>query len=168
MGAGAVGTEMATVYSSFGAKVTLISASLEILPAVDRHAGSIVRRALQSRGVLIIVGVRVTAVQRQTDDNLCVELSNGRKIHGSELLLPAGRKGKHDELNLQSVRVQISGKWIPVDDALGFQTVDGNWLYAVGDVNERALLTHTSKYHGRIVANAIIARSEGAEDARTD
>ena len=54
-----------------------------------------------------------------------------------------------------------NGHSLPVDESLLVTGVPGNWLYAAGDVNGRALLTHTSKYHGKIGDNAIIAHAKG-------
>lgn len=51
------------------------------------------------------------------------------------------------------------GEYVEVDDHLQATGVDGGWLYAVGDVNGRSLLTHTGKYQARI-AGAHIAGVE--------
>lgn len=162
IGAGAVGTEMATAYASLGSKVSLISRSKEILPAVDVEAGKIVREALQSRGVDVRLGAQVVKVQRESDDRVAVELSTGEQIEGSEILLAAGRKGVHDRIGLHAVGAQANGSFVQVAEDLSVRTNDDEpWLYAAGDMNGRALLTHTSKYHGRIVSNAIKARKRG-------
>jgi len=53
------------------------------------------------------------------------------------------------------------GSWIEVDDTCRVPALDGDWLYAVGDANHRALLTHEGKYQARIAAAAIAARAAG-------
>ena len=45
------------------------------------------------------------------------------------------------------------------------EPVDGGWLYGVGDVNHRALLTHQGKYQARAAGDAIAARGEGRDRA---
>jgi dihydrolipoamide dehydrogenase len=45
---------------------------------------------------------------------------------------------------------------VPVDDALCATDVPGGWLYAIGDVNGRALLTHMGKYHARVAVDALL------------
>lgn len=50
-----------------------------------------------------------------------------------------------------------------MDETLCVTYVPGNWLYAAGDVNGRQTLTHGSKYHGRVVSNAIVARKNGKQ-----
>ena len=53
------------------------------------------------------------------------------------------------------------GSWLDVDDTCRVTEVDGGWLYAAGDVNHRALLTHQGKYQARIAGAAIGARAAG-------
>lgn len=56
--------------------------------------------------------------------------------------------------------------WLPVDDSC---RVDGStWLYAVGDVNHRALLTHQGKYQARIAGAAIAARAQNVPILESD
>lgn len=59
MGGGAVGAEMATAYLSFGAKITLVHSSPEILPAIDAPAGKLVREALEKSGAVVRVRTRI-------------------------------------------------------------------------------------------------------------
>lgn len=162
IGAGAVGTEMATAYATLGGKVSLISRSKEILPAVDVEAGRVVREALQAKGVDVKLGAEVVKVQRESADRVSVILSTGEQLQGSEVLIATGRKGVHDRVGLQTVGAQTKGNFIPVAEDLSVTTNDDEtWLYAAGDMNGRALLTHVSKYHGRIVSSAIKARKRG-------
>jgi pyruvate/2-oxoglutarate dehydrogenase complex dihydrolipoamide dehydrogenase (E3) component len=53
------------------------------------------------------------------------------------------------------------GAWLDVDDTCAVRGVDGDWLYAMGEVNHRALLTHQGKYQARIAGNAIVAVARG-------
>jgi pyruvate/2-oxoglutarate dehydrogenase complex dihydrolipoamide dehydrogenase (E3) component len=55
-----------------------------------------------------------------------------------------------------------------VDDTMRVPAVDGGWLYAAGDVNHRALLTHMGKYQGRICGDAIACRAGGKEPTVVD
>ena len=50
-----------------------------------------------------------------------------------------------------------------MDDQLRANAVEGDWLYAVGDVNARALLTHISKYQARVAARNVAGRSARAD-----
>jgi pyruvate/2-oxoglutarate dehydrogenase complex dihydrolipoamide dehydrogenase (E3) component len=165
LGGGAVGCEMATAYSGFGAKVTLVTRTAEILAQIDPEAGKLVREALASRGVTILLSTSIVSVQRSAPGKpVTVWLSSGERITGSEILVATGRRAITHNVGLESIGLEDlvkTGHPLPVDESLRVTAVTGNWLYAAGDVNGRALLTHTSKYHGRIAANSIIARAKG-------
>jgi pyruvate/2-oxoglutarate dehydrogenase complex dihydrolipoamide dehydrogenase (E3) component len=86
-----------------------------------------------------------------------VALGDGRRLTGDELLVAVGRRPTTDQLGLDSVGL-TPGRSVDVDDELRATGVEGGWLYAVGDVNGRALLTHMGKYQGRIAADVILGR----------
>lgn len=167
LGAGAVGTEMATVYASLGAQVSLVTRGAELLPRIDQEAGRLVREGLESQGVRIYVSTTVgSVVQEETEDCLTVQMSKGRTISRvTKILAATGRKAKTTGIGLENFGIETDGSPIPVSESLDVPTVPGAWLYALGDVNGRAPLSHSSKYHGRIAANAIIARSQPDEIA---
>src|SRR5438270_787683 len=50
------------------------------------------------------------------------------------------------------------GKFLDVDERIRVKGVDGEWLYAVGDVNGLALLTHMGKYQGRLCGDVILGK----------
>lgn len=165
LGAGAVGTEMATAYRSYGAKITLISSSAEVLPKLEPEAGKRVRESLVSRGVTILLSTKVKTVERTTE-GINVSLSTGGSISGSELLVAAGRRPRTSDIGLESVGLEgLKGAALPVDDAMTVKSVAGEWLYAIGDANGRAMTTHMGKYQARVAADNIIARIKGAEIA---
>ena len=168
MGGGAVGCEMATAYSRFGTKVTLISSSQEILPGFDPEAGMIVRESLESGGVTFNLGSRVVFVQRPAEKEVIVELSTGEHVRATELLVATGRKAKLEGLGLESVGVSANDRFLAVDESLCVKGTTEKWLYAAGDINGRALLTHTSKYHAAIAANEIIANSKDEGNKKGD
>ena len=159
IGAGAVGCEMATAYSSLGSKVTVVNPSAEILSNLDHKAGRIVRNALEARGVEFLLQTSITQVQRNEDTSIILSTSSGASITASELLIAAGRKACTQDSGLDAFALPIDGTPLRVDESLCVKLPAGttnNWLYAVGDINGRAPLTHMCKYQGRIAANAII------------
>lgn len=148
LGAGAVGCEMATVYRHYGSKVTLIG---RVLPSVDQEASQILQKSMERQGI-DIKPVKVTEVTRNT--SVEVHFADG-KITGSELLLAAGRRADLTSLGLESVGIDTNSRYLQVDENLCVKP----GLYAVGDINGRAPLTHMCKYHGAVAANAILASS---------
>ncbi|KAL4878939.1 hypothetical protein BJY04DRAFT_220768 [Aspergillus karnatakaensis] len=160
IGAGAVGTEMASAYASFGGKVTLLSSSKEILPRHEPQAGRIVRKALQEAQVSVRVSVRATRVQRNADDSVTVVLSDGSAVTGSTLLIATGRTPRIEGFGLEELGIPAR---FAVDGSLVVTAAGGAWLYAVGDVNGLSPTTHMGSYQARIAANAIIARAKSGE-----
>ncbi|MET9584866.1 NAD(P)/FAD-dependent oxidoreductase [Streptomyces sp. NPDC006539] len=163
VGGGVVGVEMATVYQALGAQVTMLIRGNGLLPKMEPFAGELVAEALTEAGADIRTGVAATSVNRTAPDGpVTVELDNGERIEADEILFATGRAPRTDDLGLETVALK-PGSWLPVDDSC---RVEGsNWLYAVGDVNHRALLTHQGKYQARIAGAAIAARAQGAPEA---
>ena len=165
MGGGVVGCEMATAYVSFGAKVTVINSSAEILSKLDHKAGEMVRKALEARGVDFLLQTRVTRVERKEDTSIVVTTSSGASIFASEILVAAGRKACTEGSGLDAFGIPVNGTPVQVDESLRVKLAAGknDWLYAVGDINGRSPLTHMCKYQGRIAANAIIRQAKGGK-----
>ncbi len=151
LGGSAVGVEMAQAYSSLSAKVALIEAEERLLPREEPFAGEELRDALLERGVEIHLGAKAKAVQRD-EDAVTVILDDGERLEAEEMLVAVGRRPLTDDLGLESVGLE-PGKSIAVDDTL--RVKDMPWLFAIGDVNGRSLLTHMGKYQARIVSTVI-------------
>ncbi|KAF1981414.1 dihydrolipoamide dehydrogenase LpdB [Aulographum hederae CBS 113979] len=162
LGAGVVGCEMVSAFASFGAKVTLVSSTAEILPRVDPEAGAIIRKRFEKQGVNVHLSTTVTRVQREEDGSLIAELAGKPEVKVSEILVAAGRKSRTNGIGLEQFGLAIDGSPINVDDSLCVPSDSSSWLYAVGDVNGRSPTTHGAKYHGRILAKVLLARKNGA------
>ncbi|MEV6329019.1 NAD(P)/FAD-dependent oxidoreductase [Streptomyces sp. NPDC051909] len=161
VGGGVVGTEMATAWQALGAHVTMLVRGDGLLPRMEPFAGEHVAAALTERGADIRTGVSVSAVVRDGSSGpVTVVLEGGDHVEGDEVLFATGRRPRTEDIGLETVGLE-PGSWLSVDDSL---RVDGHdWLYAVGDVNHRALLTHQGKYQARIAGAAIAARAKGAD-----
>jgi pyruvate/2-oxoglutarate dehydrogenase complex dihydrolipoamide dehydrogenase (E3) component len=158
LGGGVVGAEMATAYADFGTRVTLIARS-GLLGGQEPFAGDRVAAALRARGVDIRTGVEVTAARAEGSDRV-LELSDGSEVRAAEVLVAVGRVARTSDLGVESIGLE-PGAWLTTDDTL--RVVGHDWLYAVGDVNHRALLTHQGKYQARAAGDVIVARATGAD-----
>jgi pyruvate/2-oxoglutarate dehydrogenase complex dihydrolipoamide dehydrogenase (E3) component len=154
-----VGSEMATAYSDFGTHVTLIARS-GLLGGMEPFAGDRVATALRARGVDVRTGVEAVAARTEGTDKV-LELSDGSAVRAGEVLVAVGRTARTGDLGLETIGLE-PGAWLDVDDTMRVQGHD--WLYGVGDVNHRALLTHQGKYQARAAGDVIAARAKG-EDA---
>ena len=157
LGGGVVGVEMADAYASLGAAVTLVEPLDRLVSREEEFASEQLADALRAAGVDVRLGVKATSVQR--DGAVRAELDDGSTVEADEILVAAGRRPLSDDLGLDSVGLS-GGSVIDVDDQM--RAAGLPWLYAVGDVNGRALLTHVAKYQARVLADVIL----GDEDAR--
>lgn len=161
VGAGGVGLEMATAWQGLGSQVTLLARGSGLLPRMEPFVGEVIGRGLVKSGVDVRVGVSVRALRRQDDSHVVLDLDDGSDLRVSEVLFATGRAPLTDDIGLETVGLS-PGSWLEVDDTcLVRAAAEDGWLYAAGDVNHRALLTHQGKYQGRIAGAAIGARAAG-------
>jgi pyruvate/2-oxoglutarate dehydrogenase complex dihydrolipoamide dehydrogenase (E3) component len=157
LGGGPVGVELAQAWASLGTRVTLIEGEERLLPREEPFAGHQVAAALRERhGVDVRAGTRAEQASR-TNDSVAVELSDGDGVEAAELLVAVGRKPRTDGFGLDSVAIEPDERgYLETDDRM---RVGGReWLYAVGDVNGRALLTHMGKYQAWVAAENLLGR----------
>lgn len=155
LGGGVIAVEMATAFRALGAAVTVI-AKEGLLGTVEPFAAERVTAALRAQGVEILTHATTTRVER-TDGDVLLETDKGT-IAAAELLVATGRRPNTADLGLESIGLDPAER-LATDDTL---LVDGfDWLYAVGDVNGRALLTHQGKYQARAAGDVIAARAKG-------
>ena len=164
LGGGVVGVEMAQAYSSFGSQVTLIERGDRLIAREEPFASDDVEQSLREKGVDVMLGVSATSV-RSENGEVTVELDQGGPVHADELLVAIGRRLNSDEIGVDTVGLE-PGKPIEVDDSMRANGSD--WLYAIGDVNGRALLTHMGKYQARIAADVILGYPGGCVATNAD
>jgi dihydrolipoamide dehydrogenase len=156
VGGGVVAVEMATLFASLGSAVTVVARST-LLSSLEPFCGDLIARALGERGVRVHLHTGVTRVAR-CGERVDVTTTDGAVLTSDEVLIATGRQPRTGGLGLEAVGI-TPGIWLATDDSM---RVDGHdWLYAVGDVTGRALLTHQGKYQGRAAAAAIVARAGG-------
>lgn len=164
IGAGVVGTEMATAFTALGSAVTLIARN-GVLGTVEPYAAQYVVDSLTTSGTQVLVGANPVLVTRDADGIIHISLDDGRVVDADEILIATGRRPNTDDLGLEHVGI-AARSWLTVDDTLRVVDADGavvgdGWLYALGDVNGRALLTHQGKYQARAAGSVIVARALG-------
>jgi pyruvate/2-oxoglutarate dehydrogenase complex dihydrolipoamide dehydrogenase (E3) component len=160
LGGGVVGVEMAQAYASLGARVSVVEALPRLIAGEEELASEQVCEALQGLGAEVILGVKAVAVSRAQGEAgargpVTVELEDGRKLTGAELLVAVGRRPHTDALGLEAIGLQ-GGGYVEVGETM--QVAGHDWLYVVGDANGRVLLTHMGKYQARLVADHILGR----------
>ncbi|MFF3483180.1 dihydrolipoyl dehydrogenase family protein [Streptomyces sp. NPDC002701] len=164
VGGGVVGVEMATAWQALGSRVTLLVRGGGLLPRMEPFAGELIAEALTEAGADVRTGASVESVTRD-GTTVVVTTSTGDRIEADEILFATGRAPRTDDVGLETVGL-TPGSWLEVDDSC--RVTGSDWLYGVGDVNHRALLTHQGKYQARIAGAAIAARASGVPILETD
>ena len=167
LGGGVVACEMATAFKQLGTEeVTVIERGARLIPRCESFAGELLKAAFEQRGTRVLTDTTVRQVDRQNDGVARLALSSGQTLFADEILVAAGRQPRTEELGLETIGLK-RGSWMEVDDSMRVKGVTGGWLYAAGDVNHRALLTHMGKYQGRVCGDIVAARAKGNIDVST-
>ncbi|MDN5750909.1 MAG: NAD(P)/FAD-dependent oxidoreductase [Pseudonocardia sp.] len=160
LGGGVVGCELAQAFQRLGSRVTLVQDLPALLPSMEPFAGERVATALREEGVDLRLGVQLDSVAADGD---AITLRVGDEtVTVDELLVATGRKPNTADIGVETVGLE-AGTTLTVDDSGLVEGVDGQWLYAAGDVTGRAPLTHQGKYAARIVGASIAARAAGSQ-----
>jgi pyruvate/2-oxoglutarate dehydrogenase complex dihydrolipoamide dehydrogenase (E3) component len=162
LGGGVVGVELAQAWKRLGTREVTILESLDrLLPTHEPFVGEQVAKALDAEGIDIRVNAKATHIKLEDDQQpVQVWLEDGSMIEGDELLVAVGRTGRLD-IGLDSVGV-VADEFIEVDNSMRVVGATENWLFAIGDVNGRALLTHQGKYQARVCADVILGKQSKA------
>ena len=152
LGAGPVGVELAQAWATLGSQVTLLEGGHRVLPREEPFASAAVQDGLVAHGVDVCCNSEITRVARE-DGRVRVDLASGEAKEGDELLVAVGRRPRTEGIGVESVGLQ-GGRPVRVDAHL--RDPERPWLYAIGDCNGRALLTHEGKYQARIAADHIL------------
>jgi dihydrolipoamide dehydrogenase len=161
LGGGGVACEMAAAWRRLGTEsVPVLQRGDRLLPGHEPFAGDAVRVAIERRGGRVVLGANTTRVERRADGRVALTLESGDVVEADQLLVAAGREPNTHDVGLASVGLE-PGSWLDVDASMRVRAVQDGWLYAAGDVNHRALLTHIGKYQARVCGDVIAARAAG-------
>ena len=157
LGGGPVGSELAQAWATLGTEVTLIEGEQRLLPREEPFAGEQVANSLRdSYGIGVRTGVLAERIS-PGGPGVVVELNDGERVEAAEILVAIGRVPRTEGIGLESAGIEL--------DEHGFLATDNRlrvggheWLYAVGDVNGRALFTHMGKYQAWVAAENVLGR----------
>ena len=160
LGGGVVAVELAQAWATLGSQVTLIHRSASLISREEPFARAQVADALRALGVDLRLATPVARVAREGAE-VVIELEGGEVLRADEVLVAAGRRPHTDDLGLETIGL-TPGDPIAVDHHL--QVAASPWLFAIGDVNGRAPLTHMGKYHARVAADVICGRATAVRE----
>jgi dihydrolipoamide dehydrogenase len=156
VGAGAVGSEFADIFQTFGSEVTLIEALPRILPLEDAECSSAIAKAYKKRKIAVMAGAKVVKAAVGKDEvTLTVEVGGKTEtVTADKVLMAAGRAVNTEGIGLEKVGVALTDRgFIQVDPATLESSVKG--VYSIGDVAGPPMLAHKGTREGEHVAEVI-------------
>ena len=160
LGAGAVGTEFASIFRSFGADVTLIEAMPRLLPIEDEESSAEVERKFRKRGIKVLRGAKLDSVERTPSGVRLVVFQGGetRLVETDALLVAVGRMPLTAGIGLEEAGVELERGYLKVDAHMRTAVPS---IFAIGDVVQTPWLAHVASAEG-ILAVETMAGHPGA------
>jgi len=155
VGAGAVGTEFADVFSAFGTEVTLLEVLPRILPVEDAEMSDVVAKAFKKRRIAVVAGAGISDTKVEAD-GVTLTWTAGGKTETKKVevvLVAAGRAPNVEGFGLEAVGVKLTERGFIVVDGTMATNVPG--YYAIGDVAGPPLLAHKGSREGVLAAESI-------------
>ncbi|SDH11385.1 dihydrolipoamide dehydrogenase [Nonomuraea jiangxiensis] len=167
IGGGPVACEMSQALHALGAReTTMLVHGDRLLSRMEPFTGELLADSLRKSGIDLRFRRLAQRVERpEPGGPVTVHTDDGQRIEADEILVGIGRDVAVRDIGLETVGLQPHGP-IKVDRSMRATGVPGGWLYAVGDVNGRSLLTHMGKYQARVCGDVIAARAKGLPDNR--
>jgi dihydrolipoamide dehydrogenase len=158
VGAGAVGVEFASIYNSFGTKVTLLEAVPNIVPLEDEEVSKELRRVFTRKGIEVFTSAKLESA-KATDAGVEVAFQTDKgelkNISAEKLLMATGRAPNSANLGLEKLGVAMDRGFIKVD---GYMQTSVAGVYAIGDVVPTPLLAHVAFQEGIVAVEKIAGK----------
>ncbi len=146
IGAGAIGLEMASVWSRLGTEVTVLEYMDKVLPTMDQDISKNMQKILKDQGINFQLGVKVTKAEKHPEGGCVVEIDGKEALRPEKVLLAVGRAANTEGLRLDTLGITCDARGrIPVDTHFSTTARD---VYAIGDVIEGPMLAHKAEEDG--------------------
>jgi dihydrolipoamide dehydrogenase len=153
VGSGVTGVEFVHMFSSFGAKVSLIVSRQQVLPGKDPEAAAVLEETFLNKGVELLKGARAESIER-IGDEVVVKCSDGREVRATHAVLAIGSEPNVEGLNLEAAGVELDSRgYVNIDSHC--QTNVGH-IYAAGDVSGKLPLSSVASMQGRKIAEHLM------------
>ena len=157
IGAGAVGSEFASMYHDLGTKVTLLEYLPQIVPLEDREVSQALERSFSRRGITVMTNARFDSSKVDVSkDGVCLvvgpEGKEAKELRAEQLLVAAGRATNVEEIGLETTKIELDRGVVKVDARM--RTKEPH-VYAIGDIVGGLMLAHTAGHEGIVAAHTI-------------
>jgi dihydrolipoamide dehydrogenase len=155
IGAGAIGVEFATIWSSYGVPVTIVEMLPRIVPLEDEEVSAELAKALAKRKIKILVSHRVEALEANESGVTLKAVGEAGEVslQAEQALVAIGFRPNSRDLGLEQLDVKLNDKGaIEIDERMA-TNVPGIW--AIGDVTAKLMLAHVGSAQGIVCAENI-------------
>ncbi|MGD2105191.1 MAG: mercuric reductase, partial [Anaerolineae bacterium] len=162
LGGGYVGVEFGQMFRRFGAAVTVVQRSDQLLTHEDVDIAGEVADILRQDGIRVLLEAEAIWVEEADGQIVLTVRTTGgeRRLAGSHLLLAAGRVPNVEDLDLEAAGIETTERgYISVNERLE-TNVPG--IYALGDVTGGPAFTHIAYDDFRIIRSNLLEHGEGA------
>jgi NAD(P)H dehydrogenase (quinone) len=153
VGSGVTGVEFVHMFSSFGAKVTLVVSRRQVLPGKDPEVAAVLEEEFMRRGVNLVMGARAESIER-AEDSVTVHCDDGRSVRSSHAVLAIGSIPNTENIGLDAAGVAV--------DQWGYVGINQHCvtnvehIYAAGDISGKLPLSSVASMQGRKVSEHIM------------
>ncbi len=161
IGAGAVGSEFASLYHDLGVAVTLLEYLPAVVPLEDRDVSQALERSFTRRGIKVMTRARFeVASVTVSDDGVSLEVgpegAATEKLSVDQLLVATGRAPNSEEIGLETTKVETERGFVKVD---GWMRTAEPHVYAIGDLIGGLMLAHVAAHEGIVAVHDIAGES---------
>lgn len=155
VGGGYIGVEFAQVYRRFGAKVSIIQRSGQLMPREDKDVATAIGDFLKEEGIDIYLNANTKFISQQAELKEVMIDHNGEEVRllGDQVLIAAGRNSNADSLGLENTSIKTNTRGFIEVNEYCETGVEG--VFAIGDVNGHGAFTHTSVNDAEIVLDRL-------------
>ena len=155
IGAGVIGLEFASIFTSFGSEVTVVEYAKEILPRFDSDMAKRLRQSLGKRGITITTQAAVSAIAQNGDELTVTYTHKGKEetVVADKVLMAVGRRPNLASLNLEEVGIEATPRGVVVNENMQTNVPH---IYAIGDIIGGYMLAHTATFQGIRALNHIM------------
>lgn len=155
IGAGVIGLEFASIFTSFGSEVTVVEYAKEILPRFDSDMAKRLRQSLGKRGITITTQAAVSAIAKNGDELTVTYTRKGKEetVVADKVLMAVGRRPNLASLNLEEVGIEATPRGVVVNENMQTNVPH---IYAIGDIIGGYMLAHAATFQGIRALNHIM------------
>lgn len=155
IGAGVIGLEFASIFTSFGSEVTVVEYAKEILPRFDSDMAKRLRQSLGKRGITITTQAAVSTIAQNGDELTVTYTRKGKEetVVADKVLMAVGRRPNLASLNLEEVGIEATPRGVVVNENMQTNVPH---IYAIGDIIGGYMLAHAATFQGIRALNHIM------------